>query len=154
MLDEIKSRSIRHELAENRDINMTPMMDVIFQLLIFFILTSTLVKPNMIELDLPESTTGVKNKEPDLISVTYRLQHGAPVITLNGEAVSDLGSLGKAIMALKQSGGEPRHRVDIQIDRTVPYQDVISVIDTVRDAGFPRFSLQTLMPSGTPKPSS
>ena len=147
MLEQIQRRQIHHELAENRDINMTPLMDIIFQLLIFFVLTSTLIKPNMIELDLPESTTGVKNKEPDLIAVTYRMKDGTPEITLNAAPVQDLEALSQAIQALRQPGDETRHRVDIQIDRAVPYQNVISVIDTVRDAGFPRFSLQTLMPN-------
>ena len=152
MLEQIQRRQIHHELAENRDINMTPLMDIIFQLLIFFVLTSTLVKPNMIELDLPESTVGVKNKEPDIIAITYRLKEGVAEITLNATPVQDLGALGKAIEVLYRPGDETKHRVDIQIDRTVPYQNVISVIDTVRDAGFPRFSLQTLMP-GTKRTS-
>jgi biopolymer transport protein ExbD len=41
--------------------------------------------------------------------------------------------------------------VDILIDKTVPYQNVISLMDSVRDGGFPRFSLLTLSParSGT-----
>lgn len=151
MADTIRHRPVHHELPENSDINLTPLIDVIFQLLIFFMLASTLIKPNMIELDLPESTSGVKNQEPDLIAITYRLQEGGPVITLNTTPVTDLEALSSSLREFQRPGDETRHRVDIQIDRNVPYQNVISVIDTVRDSGFPRFSLQTLMPSSRPR---
>jgi len=154
MPSKIGTRVVHHEIPENQQINITPLIDVVFQLLIFFMLASSLIKPNMIELDLPESTTGVKNQEPDVIAVTYRLRDGVPEITVNITPVSDLEGLRLAMQDLRQPGDETRPRVDIQIDRTVPYQDVISVMDAVRDAGFPRFSLQTLAPTGIPRQSS
>lgn len=147
MAEVLRRQTIHHELPENHGINLTPLIDVIFQLLIFFMLASTLIKPNMIELDLPESTSGVKNQEPDLIAVTYRRLGDKAEITLNRDALDNLGALAEGLRKLRRPGDEAMHRVDIQIDREVSYQDVIAVIDTVRDAGFPRFSLQTLMPS-------
>lgn len=132
----------RHEIPENTGINMTPMMDVIFQLLIFFVLTSSIVRPNQIELELPKSTSGVKALNEQTLVITYRLHETRPVITLNKKPIDSLDHLG---MAMKQTGaGGGKTPVDIQIDRTVPYQDVIALMDTVRDAGFPKFSLLTL----------
>ena len=134
----------RHEIPEDRSINMTPMIDVVFQLILFFMLTSSLSRPNQIELDLPESSSGVKAQEQQTLVVTYRLDQGNPEVKLNGESLKDLDALGAEMR--KHATPEQQARVDVQIDRTVPYQNFIAVIDSVRDAGFPRFSLQTLAP--------
>jgi len=142
------ARFKRHEIPESGSINMTPMMDVIFQLLIFFVLTSSITKPTQIELSLPESTSGVKAKSEDVITVTYRLESARPEITFNATQVASLGQLGEIMRQHKGSGSKTP--VDIRIERTVPYQDVISLMDTVRDAGFPKFSLLTIAKSTTP----
>lgn len=131
----------RHEIPENNGINMTPLMDVIFQLLVFFVLTSSLARPTQIELNLPESTSGVKAAPDERLVVTYRLQADQPEITLNAQPLESLDLLGPAMNSV--AGGE-KMPVDIQIDRSVPYQNVVAVIDTVRDAGFAKFSLLTL----------
>lgn len=141
------SRLKRHEIPENGAINMTPMLDVIFQLLIFFMLTSSLVRPTQIELRLPDSTSGTKAADVKTLVVTYCLKESRPEITLNSQSLSDLDQLGAAMRQL--AAGAERPPVDIQIDKTVPYQDVIAVMDTVRDAGFPKFSLLTLAKTRT-----
>lgn len=132
----------RHEIPESRDINMTPMMDVIFQLLVFFVLTSSLVKPTQIELDLPDSTSGTKATSEKTIVVSYQLSDGRPMIAINDQAVTGLDEL-EAQMKARIAGGPPGP-VDIRIEKTVPYQEVIAVMDSVRDAGYPKFSLLTL----------
>jgi biopolymer transport protein ExbD len=64
-----------------------------------------------------------------------------------------MASLDKLGEALKQmSGPAAIQPVDIQIDKAVPYQDVVAVMDAVRDAGFPKFSLLTLAKSRTGNP--
>ena len=142
------ARLKRHEIPENGSMNITPLMDVIFQLLIFFVLTSSITKPTQIELNLPESTSGVKAAADDVISVTYRLESAGPEITLNAAPIDSLNRLGEMMRQHRQSGANTP--VDIRIERSVPYQDVINLIDTVRDAGFPRFSLLTLAKSSAP----
>jgi len=133
----------RHEIPESGRINMTPMIDVVFQLLIFFILTASIATPNQIEIQLPESTSGVKASSAKRVVVTYQPNGDKPLITLNAQPVDSLDRLGRMLtkMAAGRSKTPP---VDIQIDRTVPYQDVVALIDTVRDAGFLKFSLFTL----------
>lgn len=136
----------RHEIQENTSINMTPLMDVIFQLLVFFVLTSSLVRPTQIELQLPESTSGVKTPDSQGLVLCYRINSQKPVIMLNAETVADVESLVSALRVLRGDPRKPQSRLDIQIDRTVPYQDVVRLMDVARDTGFPKFSLQTLSP--------
>ena len=139
------SRLPKHQIPENTGINMTPLIDVVFQLLLFFILTSSMIRPNKIELDLPESTSGVRSDNPQTIEIAYRVDGGVPQISLNGESMADLMELATRMKALDQADKTPE--VVVRIDKTVPYQDVISVMDTIRDSGFPKFSLHTLIPS-------
>ena len=141
------ARLPKHEIAEITGINMTPLIDVVMQLLLFFMLTSSMIKPNRIELELPESTSGVRAAEVDSITVDYRLESGAPRITLNGETLEDLTALAGRLKAMDRSDAQPE--VAIRIDKTVPYQDVVTLMDTVRDAGFPKFALHTLALSPT-----
>ncbi|MBM4143179.1 MAG: biopolymer transporter ExbD [Lentisphaerae bacterium] len=134
----------RHEIPENTSINITPLLDVIFQLLVFFVLTSSLVRPTQIELQLPESTTGVKTPDTQGLVISYRMEGDKPAITLNAEPLADVDALVPALRVLRGDPQKPQARLDIQIDRAVPYQDVIRLMDAARDTGFPKFSLQTL----------
>lgn len=147
MLENRTTRTIHHEIPQSRGVNLTPLIDVVFQLLIFFMVASSLVRPNQIELDLPESTSGVKSQDAKSLSVTYRIRNGTPEIMLNSMAMKNLMELSEAMLSFRPVDGETDVRVDIQIERSVHYQDVIAVMDAVRDAGFPKFSLLTLMPS-------
>jgi biopolymer transport protein ExbD len=140
----------RHEIPENDSINMTPMMDVIFQLLVFFVLSSSITKPTQIELQLPDSTSGVKSANEERLVITYRMKDAQPEITLNSQIMASLDKLGEALRQM--SGPAAKQPVDIQIDKAVPYQDVVAVMDAVRDAGFPKFSLLTLAKSRTGTP--
>jgi biopolymer transport protein ExbD len=140
-----KHRQRRHELEPARGIDMTPMIDVVFQLILFFMLSYNMQRPNQIELDLPESTSGAKAQEEQTLTVAYRLIDGQPELKLNDQTLAGLAELGEAMKANAKPEQAPR--VDIRIDKTVPYQDVIALIDSVRDAGFPKFSMLTLAPS-------
>jgi len=136
----------RHEIPEDTGINITPLLDVIFQLLVFFLLTSSLVRPTQIELQLPESTTGVKAPDTASMAIAYRMDGQTPLITLNAEPIADVDSLVQALTVLRGDPSKPQVRLDIQIDKLVPYQDVVRLMDLARDTGFPKFSLQTLSP--------
>jgi biopolymer transport protein ExbD len=134
---------IKHEIPEDTSINMTPLMDVIFQLLVFFVLTSSLARPTQIEMQLPESTSGVKVPDAQKSAVvSYRIADAVPVIALNELKLDSFEALGEALVDLAGGGEAPR--VDLQIDKAVPCQDVIKLMDTVRNAGFAKFSLHTL----------
>ena len=138
-----KIKHIRHEIPENEGINMVPLMDIVFNLLIFFMVGSSMVKPNQIELDLPESTSGTKAADQTVLAVTYRLRDGRPEITLDDRQVASLDELNQAMRKI-DSASAAHPPVDIRIEESVPYQDVVSVLDAVRDAGFFKFSLLTL----------
>lgn len=141
-------RHQRHELPKDDSINITPLIDVVFQLLIFFMVASSLARPNQIELDLPQSSSGTKAQQTPTMIVTYQQTDGGEEISLNGEVLDSLAALGEAMRAF-EDGADVRARVDLHVARRVPYEQFIALLDTVREAGYPKFSLLTL--AGAPR---
>lgn len=140
-----KLRYKRHEIPPGTSGNLTPLIDVVMQLILFLMLAGTWMRPNQIELDLPESSSSVKAPEQETLVVTYQLRDAKPQITFNAEPIENLKALGDTMKA--SANGNERPVVNVRIEKTVPYQDVIAVMDVVRDAGFPKFSLLTLEPT-------
>ncbi len=143
----------RHSIPDRSDANA---MDAIFQqclnailktLLIFFICAASLVVPNAMELNLPDSSSGTKAGDKQKLVVSYAMQDTRVVIALNDTPVPSLAELTTRMKAKRT--GEKVQPVDIRIEKTVPYQQVVAVIDAVRDAGFQKFSLLTLAKSMT-----
>lgn len=112
---------------EKKMLDMTPMLDVVFLLLIFFLLTSIFSKPS-IPLNLPEAETSVKQQE------------AASAITVrsNGELLLD-GSAMEPAALFEQLGTrfDKSHdrSVSIASDRSVPFGRVVEVMDRARKAG-------------------
>ena len=150
MPDTITKKSIHHEIPEHRSINITALIDVVFQLLIFFMLASSLVKPNQIEIDLPTSSSGVKSQENQVLSVRYSVKDSVVSIWLNESSLESLDALRAAMGEYQTADGQTPPRVDLVIERTVPYQNLVDLMDAVREAGFGKFSLLTLAPGSIP----
>ena len=137
-------KEVRHELADDRSINMTPMIDVVFQLILFFMLTSSLAHTREIAVDLPKSSSATTpdKKEKQPLVVSYRLNGKRTDLRLNGKPIDGLGRLAAAMQKAAPPATGPK--VDIQMDRQVRYQDVVKLMDAVREAGYTKMSLGVL----------
>ena len=132
----------RHEIPPGTFVSLVPLIDVLMTLILFLMVMGSWDRSNQIQLSLPQSSSTVKATAKEVMVVTYQLQNGKPSITVDSQAVANLEALGPA---LKSSGShKDKPTVNVQIEKTVPYQDVIAVMDIVREAGFPKFSLLTL----------
>ena len=139
----IKTRRFkRHDIAPGSFVSLVPLIDVLLQLIVFLLVMSAWSRANTVELTLPDSTSRVQQADQQAMVVTYQIQNGKPSITLNGQAVLNLDALPVALKALATP--KEQSAVTVRIEKTVPYQDVISVMDVLRDSGFPKFSLLTL----------
>lgn len=123
---------------ENRArIEMIPLIDVIFLLLvvfIFFAMSMTVYRG--IPVDLPVSSAP-RIADEDLSEITVE-ENGA--VYFNGEKV-DLRTLRLRLSLLHRRS--PRVKVVVSGDRYAPYESIISVIDAVRGAGISGLSLRT-----------
>ena len=133
----------RHEVPPGTFVSLVPLIDVLMTLILFLMVMGSWDRSNQIQLTLPQSTSTVKASAKEVMVVTYQLQNGRASIMLDSQLVANLEALGPA---LKASGDSRKDKptVNVQIEKSVPYQEVIAVMDVVRDAGFPKFSLLTL----------
>ena len=124
----------RHvELAKGR-LDITPLIDVIFLLLIFFMLTSTFVLQPVIRVKLPKAITSEVLRERNLIiEVTAEGK-----IYFNNEIIS----LPKLEEKLKSIAGKSKSLL-IKADEKASLGQVVEVWDLCRDAGISQVSIAT-----------
>lgn len=123
----IEFKEYEESLTKNSGPDMTPLIDMVFLLLIFFLLTSFLSRPS-IPVDLPESETAQMSGVPQ---VSIIIKRGGGLV-LNDEEVTDR----QLFRMLKQTYALQASRdVVIQSDRGVPFGRVIEVMDIVKKAG-------------------
>ncbi len=105
--------------------NSSSMSDLVFLLLIFFMLTSTLVAPNAIKLLLPSSNSKTMDKQTVTVYVDENFQYQV------GDIPAEEAQLADLINA--QIGNDPEATVVLRSDKTVPVQYIVNVIDAVND---------------------
>ena len=106
--------------------NSSSMSDLVFLLLIFFMLTSTLVAPNAIKLMLPSSTSKTMAKQTVTVYVDENYQY-----QVNDIKVFDESQLMDLINT--QIGNDPQATVVLRSDKTVHVQYIVNVIDAVNE---------------------
>jgi len=116
------------EQNDNEEIDMTPMLDVVFILLIFFIVTASFVKEAGIEVNRPEAATAVKKERANiLVAITDKGD-----VWINKRHV-DIRSVQANIERLKAEN--PQGTVVIQADKKATTDTLIKVMDAARSAG-------------------
>lgn len=118
------------EADEEVGISLTSLIDVIFLLLIFFMVATTLIDPSKrLDIQLPEAKAA--SAEVKSIPVTIEIgERGA--ITLNGQTV-DLDSLESRLRVLGQEG---KRQAIVRADRRLDYGRVVAVLGICRATGF------------------
>lgn len=118
-------------------IEMIPLIDVVFLLLIFFIYTMlSMTIHKGIPVLLPKANTGLIDKE-DYLSVSITRDHK---IFLDENEIP-LEELLQRLTERRMT--KPQLRVFIRGDRRIPYEWVVRILDTVRAAGLRKVSLET-----------
>jgi biopolymer transport protein ExbD len=129
--------SERHHLQTVSELNVTPMLDLAFVLLIIFMITTPLME-NSVDLVVPSSSAAAKEVDPSAVQ-TIAI-HRDQLITLNGETV-DLARLEKELVALKQR--RPDLAVVIRSHKELPVQKLIDVMDVVQRARIGKMGVVT-----------
>jgi len=119
---------VLQEQEEAEEINMTPMLDVVFILLIFFIVTASFVKEAGIEVNRPEAATAVKKERANiLVAISDKGE-----IWINKRRI-DVRAVQANIERLKAEN--PQGTVVIQADKKATTDVLIKVMDSARAAG-------------------
>ena len=131
-------RSRRQRRGEDI-IDLTPLIDVIFQLLIFFMITTTFITNPGLRLDLPRSSrTELREKQRDLTVVMLAKEKG--VVFFRGKRLP-LTRLKIALgaVAAKNRGA----MVFLQAERAVSHGRVVKVISIIKETGLTRVGIVT-----------
>src|SRR5205809_7348611 len=126
-------------------VDMTPMVDVAFLLLIFFMVTTVFRTPQALEINLPpDEKTEVKVKESNVITVRV-LPDGRAYWRRGSDpwAMSRVEDLTRVFQTYR---GNKEIVVLIKIDREARFNSMVHIIDELDLAGLTRFSLVTLTP--------
>ncbi|OHB72275.1 MAG: hypothetical protein A2V70_10420 [Planctomycetes bacterium RBG_13_63_9] len=117
--------------------NMTPMIDVVFLLIIFFLVSSHLAQQEtQLELDLPPASSGRRTEEDDVRRVVVNVLPGPQFegrIMVGGRFVAD-EELSRLIGYESRRSGRPLE-VRIRCDRKVPYRTVEPIMIACARAG-------------------
>lgn len=121
-------------------IEMVPLIDIVFLLLVFFIyaMLSMAVHRGM-KVELPESANSESSQEVPL-SVSVQVINGASVISLNREQIS-LDELENRLRILTVDMKQDKE-VLLFADKSVSYQELYTVLDRISGAGITAISLQ------------
>jgi len=137
-------------------IDMTPMVDVAFLLLIFFMCTTQFKPPEKDKITLPESNSEAKSPESDIITIAvtspkpeYGNQSGVRVIYFQrGQEVSrliapDAVKTDMGIVLSNARSANPRARILVKMDKDAHYGIMADMMSALQQAQAPRFNVQT-----------
>ena len=127
------SKSHHHALAE---LNITPLLDLAFVLLVIFIITTTPVI-NDLEVDLPAAAKRPKDAKP---KVNYVTVEAGGKMFLNKDEV-DLALLQEKLVALRLD--DPEVNVVVRGSARTKYQHIVDVMDVLQQANVGKVNLAT-----------
>jgi len=129
----------RTRLSPIADINLTSLIDVIFFVLILFLLVAPIVEYG-INVNLPAAAP--KNlSEPESLTVNVRGVEGAARIYLGNERVT-LDELSERLKTV--AARRPDTALILRADKDLNYESVIQVIDRITDAGITKMGMATV----------
>lgn len=128
-------------VADEPEIGLVPLIDVVLTLIIFFVITTTFQDRSAMRVELPQAST-VNNdvpKDPLLVVIDEQGRYfvgGSEVIK------RDVDSLREAI---GQVAGDDRERaVTLRADARTPHQAVVTAMDAIGQLGFSKLSIATV----------
>lgn len=133
----------RRQSREEDSINLTPLIDVVFLLLIFFMVSTTFTKETHLEIDLPEAVGEAANSETDPLEIII---NAAGDYALNGKSLvnNTAATLRSALTELSE--GDTSRALIITADANAPHQYVVRAMDSAGQLGFVSMSISTRHP--------
>ena len=126
----------RQAEESSAEIDLTPMLDVVFIMLIFFIVTASFIKEAGIEVNRPDASTSTKKKNVNILIAVSATNE----IWINKRRIDK-----RAVRSVveRMHAENPKGAVVIQADKASTTETVVGVIDASRSAGVYDVSLAT-----------
>ena len=135
----MKFKQVRRELPA---LNLTPLIDIVFLLLIFFMVTTSFSRETRLLVSLPEASGSVENAT-ESIEVLVDKEGG---YAINGRRLvnAEVDSLVRGLEL--ESGGDTSLLVVLVADAEVQHQSVVTAMEAIGRAGFASLSIATREP--------
>jgi len=128
-------------------VEITPLIDVVFLLLIFFMVSTTFIRESQLKINLPEASGELQEIEPGVIEVSIDASGN---YALNGVALANnrLPTLLRALSGelAGQASGDENGRLIITADANATHQAVVRAMDAAGQVGLTRISITTQNP--------
>lgn len=130
-------------------LNLTSLIDVIFVLLLFFVVTTTFSRPSQLKIDLPEASSSQAAQQSELKQLEVLVSADGQY-EVNGQLLlnSDLESLMAALQ--RESEGDSSLPLTLSADAKTPHQAFITAMDAAGKLGFAHLRITTVEAKATP----
>lgn len=130
----------RRRAREELELNLTPLIDVVFLLLIFFMVSTTFQKESEISLQLPKASEDPVEVPAEQYEIVV---NAAGKFFINDTELvnSDIETLRQALFDL--TGGQRDIPITIRADAQTPHQAVVTAMDAAAQLGLSRMSIAT-----------
>lgn len=114
--------NLRRKHQEDAEVSTESLNDIMFFLLLFFLITSTMATPNVLKLLLPNAKSSSQSvKHPLTISVTENLEYAINNTPVSAEELEP--------MLTKMIAGTPDPTALLKVDKTVQVQNLVDLLD-------------------------
>ena len=121
--------NIKRKLRAHGEVHAGPLNDILFILLLFFLIAATLANPNVIQLSQPKAKTDTKAKQTVVVSIDANKMYYVGTTRVEGDS-----AMKSALLPLLQRDPQDP-TVVINADKTVPLEYVVGVMRVARDLG-------------------
>lgn len=136
--------NFRGRQREEPDVNLTPLIDVVFLLLIFFMVSTTFSRETEISIDLPEATGEVLQSERTVVEISIDSE-GRFFVNREEVLNTQIATLKQAMTRAAGDDGKPQ--IILSADRRTPHQSVVMAMDAARQLGFYQLTFATSEPA-------
>lgn len=136
---------LQQEEHEEPEINLTSLIDVVFLLLIFFMVSTTFERQALLRLDLPESSTAETETVPEIVE--FIITADARLFVGDQELVDSRQATVQAAMA-RSFGETPDAVLVVRADAEAPHRLVVRVLDAAAAEGIRRVSIAAVEGEG------
>ena len=134
----------RRQRREEVGINLTPLIDVVFLLLIFFMVSTTFNRETQLSIDLPEAEGSPAPTTDEQIEI---LINEAGQYRVNGQGLVDSRMRTLQAAIYKISAGDTTIPMIITADAQAAHEDVVRAMDAAGQMGFVHLSITTRQPA-------
>ena len=126
--------------SEDPDVNITPMIDVVFLLLLFFMVSTSFIRESSMKVDLPQADGEVVTTKQQPIDIIISAEGQFTI----GSTILSKPEKKQLVELLKQTVGDNEDpHIIISADATSDYQDIVTAMDIAQQLGYPRLTLAT-----------